>query len=64
MGKFTFTHADEGDTISFELNGVFTHPELTQKFVDFLRACGYVLPGDEFVGLEFADERDENADVD
>lgn len=51
MSKFVFMHINAEENISIELNGTFTHDHLTRKFVDFLRACGYVFPGADLLGI-------------
>ena len=52
MATIKFMRTPGGDaadepTIEYSFNGAWmTWPELTDHFSAFLRACGYVLPGD------------------
>jgi hypothetical protein len=40
--KFTFTHEDGENLVITSFDADF-HYEVTQKYVDFLRGCGFIL---------------------
>lgn len=62
--KFTFRCAKEQgqEEIIVNIDGEdICHDKLSEAFVRFLQACGYVFPPGDFIGLEF--RSDDDADM-
>jgi len=61
MGKYTFEYQDtwydgkESTEVSMTLNGPETWPEVTDFFLQYLRACGFIL--NESVLKDYVDDQ-------
>lgn len=55
---YTFTlQKEDGTNITvFTPHVNITHMDLTEEFVCFLKACGFVFPNSDVIGIEFGQE--------
>ena len=59
---YTFIYTDDdGTKIVYSVpRTVITHTQLTEVFVKFLKACGFVLPNNDVLGIKFQEDYNGN----
>ncbi len=48
MSRFTFSYEEGGDETTISVSGVNTWKEITRRYYDFLRGCGFVINAQDF----------------